>query len=87
MIKSGGMNDQIRTDMVGRLNTRLQELRHRSEAAAIPAAESFREFVDLAVAENAISTEQAHRIVALVERGKLEPSLAIERIKQLKVAA
>jgi hypothetical protein len=87
MIKSGGMNDQIRTDMVGRLNTRLQKLLQRSEAAEIPAAEAFREYVDLAVADKSISAEQARRIVALVEGGKLDAGLAIKRIKHMKAAA
>jgi hypothetical protein len=87
MIKSGGMNDQIRTEMVGRLSTRLKGLLDRSEAAATPVTEAFREYVDLAVADKTISTEQAHRIVALVESGKLERDLAIERIKQLKANA
>ena len=87
MIKSGGMNDQIRAEMVGRLNTRLQKLRHRSKAVAIPPAEAFRGYVDLAVADKSISAEQAHRIVALVESGKLELGLAIERIKQLRAGA
>ena len=73
--------------MVGRLSTRLKGLLDRSEAAATPVTEAFREYVDLAVADKTISTEQAHRIVALVESGKLERDLAIERIKQLKANA
>jgi hypothetical protein len=35
MIKSGRVNGQLRTEMVDRLTTRLQGLRHRLEAAAI----------------------------------------------------
>lgn len=87
LIKSGGMNDQIRTDMVGRLTTRLEGLLNRSEAVVTPAAETFREYIELAVADKTLSAEQAHRVVTLVASGKLDPALAIERIKKLKANA
>lgn len=86
MLKSGERNDQIRTEMIERLTVRLRDLMQQPEAE-VPSAAAFREYVDLALADNTISTEQAHRIVALVESGKLDPCVAIERMKQLKVDA
>ena len=86
MIKSGGLNDQIRTEVVARLTARLQKLRHQPKAVATP-ANTFQDHVGLALADNTISTEQAQRIVALVEGGKLDPALAIERLEQMKAHA
>ncbi len=86
MLKSGEKNDQIRREMVERLTVRLKKLMQQPEAEVLSAA-AFREYVDLALAHNTISAEQARRIVALVEGGKLDPGVAIERMKQLKIDA
>lgn len=85
MLKSGGKNDQLRSEIVGRLSARLKALRHseRSEAST----NTLRGHIELALADNTISAEQARRIIALVETGKMDPAVAIERVKQLKAGA
>jgi hypothetical protein len=85
MLRSGGKNDQLRTEIVGRLSARLKALRHL-EGAEAPTA-TLREHVEHALVDNTLSSEQAHRIIALVESGKMDPGVAIERMKQMKADA
>ncbi len=82
LIFSGGKQDQIRKDLIGRL--RRKTAGRQVFAAAILDSKhlsSVISVIDAALEQELIDQVMAYRIVSLVARGKLDPDLAIERIR------
>lgn len=82
LIFSGGKQDQIRKDLIGRL--RQKTAGRQVFAAAVldsKGLSSVISVVDAALEQGLIDQGMAYRIVSLVAKGKLDPDLAIERLR------
>ena len=84
MIRSGSEQDQVRKEVVQRLNKRLSS--SRWEKLTPDSKAELKRLLALTVAAEAISGESASRMVALIESGALNPDLALARIKSIALA-
>lgn len=78
-ILSGGKQDQIRKDLIRRL--RQKTAGRQLDAAAILDPKAMSSVIDEALEQGVIDQVMADRIVSLVAKGKLDPDLAIKRVK------
>lgn len=79
IIRSGGMQDQIRKDLIGRL--RKKTAARHVDAAAILDPKALSSAIDAALKQAVINQAVADEIVFLVAKGKLDPDLAIKRVE------
>ncbi len=81
LVRSGGRQDRLRQEISNRLSKRLSEL--RSKGIQQSALEQLQHSITQAIESGHLSNEQAERIIGLVENGKLNPELALSRVKSL----
>ena len=84
IIRSGGTQDQIRKDLIGRL--RRKTAARDVYAPAILDPKALSSAVDAALVQGVIEQAMADRIVSLVAKGKLDPDLAIKRVEAAMVS-
>jgi hypothetical protein len=85
LIRSGAKQDQVRKDLIERLNKRLQSI--RSDSTNKDALTELNQLLTVAIASELIQEDQASRMVALIEKGLLDPHIALTRIRALAVSA
>jgi hypothetical protein len=85
MARSGAQQDTVRREMIERLTHRLSLLQSQS-TDQLPIDE-LKQLVVLTLASNLISDEQGRRLIDLVEKGTMNPSIAINRLKSLALDA
>lgn len=78
IIRSGGTQDQIRNDIIGRL--RQKAAASHVDAPAILDPKALSSAIDAALEQGLIEQAMADRIVSLVAKGKLDPDLAVKRL-------
>ncbi|NOU15574.1 MAG: hypothetical protein HOO92_16700 [Methylococcaceae bacterium] len=81
LVRSGGRQDRLRQEISNRLSKRLSEL--RSKGIQQSALEQLQHSITQAIESGHLSNEQAERMIGLVENGKLNPELALSRVKSL----
>lgn len=85
MARSGAQQDIVRKEMIERLTHRLSLLQAQS-TDQLPIDE-LKQLVVLTLASNLISDEQGRRMIDLVEKGAMNPLIAINRLKSLALDA
>lgn len=85
MVRSGSAQDQIRKEVIQRLNQRLAVL--KAEKVSPDCKAELSKLIALTLASGSISEEAASRLVTLVEAGTLKPQLALERIRSIALAS
>ena len=85
LVRSGGQQDQVRVAMKQRLSRRLSKA--RSAVTSEGAPERFARELQLAHDRGLVDASQADRMRGLVERGVLEPAIALERLELLARSA
>ncbi len=81
MIKSGGRNDRVREELIGKLTKRLDEIKVRNTEPRAMA--DLQHAMAEAIRRGCLTEDDATRIVNLVELGKLKIDLALSRISGL----
>jgi len=81
MIRSGGKQDQIRQDLASRLKVRLRAC-HIGEALQSDMS-LMQSALSKAIKQDLIKAEQAERLVGLVEAGKLDVHVALDRLNAI----
>ena len=84
LIRSGSKQDQIRCEIVGRLNKRLSSM--ENDKISGEHLEELKRILPLAIKHQLISESQADRMIQLINDGKLDPELALTRIKSMKIS-
>lgn len=85
LIRSGGQQDEVRKQIIFRLNKRLQDLQAGSEQRR--SLVELNQLMSVAVASEMISEAQANKTIELVEKKLLDPVLATTRIKSMLLSA
>ena len=81
LVRSGSKHDQIRAQLVKRLETRLATMnKHEAIESTLIA---LNQLLPNAIERGLISEQQAERMVALIENGSLKAEIALQRIKSL----
>lgn len=83
LIRSGGEQDHVRKNIVERLNRRLDVLRDRPDCCTV--MEELQLLLPIAVGSSLVTESQADRMLELIGDNKLNPELALNRIKALQV--
>ncbi len=81
IVRSGGMQDQIRKDLMERLRERIVA-RHVDDPAVLD-PKALSSIINDAVKQGSIDQVMADRIVSVVTNGKLDPALAIQRVEAI----
>ena len=84
LVRSGSKQDQIRNDIVERLNKRLSSM--EGENINSEHLEELISILPVAIEHQLVSESQADRMIQLINDGKLDPELALNRIKSMKVS-
>ena len=85
MVRSGTRQDHVRGEIIESLNERLLAIEtERSEEGVMI---EFNQVLSVCIAANLIEREQADRMVTLIEQKKLDPEIALRRVKDKAVAA
>jgi hypothetical protein len=79
-VRSGGRNDRIREEVITRLTIRLNQLQ-KNRQDIVRTLARLKINIGNAVRDGHISSEQACRLVTLVEDRKLDPQVALARIQ------
>lgn len=85
IIHSGGMQDQIRKDLMERLREKIIARHVDGPVVLDPKALSF--IINDAVKQGSIDQVMADRIVSVVTNGKLDPALAIQRVEAIMASS
>lgn len=81
MVRSGGRNDRLRREIAERLSKRLKSLRSGNDRPE-PIGD-LRQALDEAIQAGQLSSDQATRMVVLVDSGKLDIDIALSRVRGL----
>ncbi|MCE2660397.1 MAG: hypothetical protein LW854_19485 [Rubrivivax sp.] len=81
LIRSGAEQDRARLEIMGRLSERLGAL----QTTAAEPVDELAQLVSVCMVSQLISDEQGQQLVGLVERGALDASLAVMRLRALAV--
>jgi hypothetical protein len=81
LVRSGGRQDRLRQEISNRLSKRLSAL--RSKGIQQSALEQLQHSITYALKSGHLSSDQAQRMLGLVENGKLDPELALSRVRTL----
>ena len=81
LVRSGSKQDQVREQLVKRLETRLAAM-NKDEAIESPLI-ALNQLLPIVIEKGLISEEQAERMVGLIESGSLQAEIALQRIKSL----
>jgi hypothetical protein len=81
LVRSGSKQDQVREQLVKRLETRLATM-NKHEAIESPLI-ALNQLLPNAIERGLISEQQAERMVCLIDSGSLKPEIALQRIKSL----
>jgi len=84
LVRSGSKQDQIRREIVKRLNKRLSSMEGKNINGEY--LEELKSILPVAIEHNLVSESQADRMIQLINDGKLEPELALNRIKSMKIS-
>lgn len=84
LIRSGSKQDQIRCEIVERLNKRLSSM--EGDKINGEHLEELKSILPVAIEHELISESQADRMISLINAGKLDPELALNRIKSMKIS-
>ena len=82
LIRSAGRNDRVREEIVARLSKRLGSLKSVT-SSQFSLLKTLKVAVEQAVREGNLTSEQAIRIVTLVEANKLDSQVALTRVQAL----
>jgi hypothetical protein len=85
IIRSGGMQDQIRKDLMERLRERI--IARHVDAPAVLDPKALSSIINDAVKQGSIDQVMADRIVSVVTNGKLDPALAIQRVEAIMASS
>jgi hypothetical protein len=81
LVRSGSKQDQVREQLVKRLETRLATM-NKQEAIESPLI-ALNQLLPTVIEKGLISEQQAERMVCLIESGSLKAEIALQRIKSL----
>lgn len=82
LVRSGSAQDQVREDLIKRFKERLNRL-EADNVNKSPLSE-LRDILPSIVEQQLISEEQAERMIALIENGKLDAKVALNRLTSIK---
>lgn len=85
MMRSGSNEDRNRREIIERLSKRLDVLKESSEEKS--SLVELGQLIAVNFSCNLITEDQGRRMLNLVEKGQLNPKLAIERLKTMALAA
>ncbi len=80
LIRSGGRNDKIREEIVDRLSKRLDQINNTGPS---PSIVELRCNLTEAIQRKKITAEQADRLIDLIDNGKLDINIALERVRNM----
>lgn len=85
MVRSGAAQDRTRKELVERLSKRLEAMQEQSAERA--SLIELTQLVAVAITAGLITESQGQRMVDLVEKGALNSTLAVERLKAMALSA
>lgn len=84
LVRSGSKHDQIRSEIVERLNQRLSNM--PNSKIKNEHLEQLKRILPVAIEHQLISESQADRMINLINTDRLDPELALKRIKSMKIS-
>ncbi len=81
LVRSGGRQDRLRQEISNRLSKRLSA--QKSKSTQQSTLEELQHSITYALKSGHLSSDQAQRMLGLVENGKLDPELALSRVRTL----
>jgi len=81
LVRSGGSQDRLRQEIIERLLKRLATLRTKASLQAT--TKQLQHSIAQALENGHLSNDKAERMRSLVEKGKLDPELALTRVRSL----
>ena len=85
MVRSGSQQDQVRKEIIERLNKRLQTIQSKSKDHDI--LTELNQILSLAIMSGLIKDDQGERMIELIAQGSLKAEVALTRIKALAISA
>jgi hypothetical protein len=85
IIRSGSKQDQLRKEMVERLNERLRAIQSKNEGDGILV--ELNQVLTVTVVAGVISEERADKMLMFIEKGTMAPEVALERVKAIALSA
>ncbi|ATX81717.1 hypothetical protein Ga0123462_0848 [Mariprofundus ferrinatatus] len=83
LIQSGSEQDQVRKEIINRLTKRLEEQKRNNAQQGV--LDELQAVLPIAIGNGLLKQDQADRMVNLIEQGKLDPEMALNRIKTMRV--
>jgi len=81
MVRSGSEQDQVRKEIVGRLNQRLDLM--QSKQGAKSSLDDLNQLLPIAIMNGLIDESQAEKMLNLIDKGVLNVSMAVQRIEAM----
>jgi hypothetical protein len=85
MARSGAQQDIARMELIKRLTDRLSSI--QAQGTEQTSISELKQLVALTLASKLISDDQGRRMIELVEKGAMNPAIAISRLKSLALEA
>ncbi len=79
MVRSGSEQDQVRKEIVGRLNQRLDLM--QSKQGSKSSLDDLNQLLPIAIMNGLIDESQAEKMLNLIDKGSLNVSMAVQRIE------
>jgi len=85
LIRSGSEQDHIRKEIVERLNNRIQNIKTVEKNHNLFV--ELNQILSIAIMSQLITEKQGEQMIALIEKGVLNPEIALKRIKDMAISA
>lgn len=85
LVRSGSEQDHIRKEIIERLNNRIQSIKVEEKNQNLFI--EFNQILSVAIMSGLINEEQGKKMVLLIEKGLLDPELALKRIKDMALSS
>lgn len=85
LVRSGSEQDHIRKEIIERLNNRIQNIKTEEKNQNLFI--ELNQVLSVAIMTGLVNEEQGKKMVVLIEKGLLDPDIALKRIKDMALSA
>jgi len=85
LVRSGSKQDHIRKEVIERLNDRIQNIKFEEKSHEIFV--ELNQILSIAIMSQLVTEKQGEQMISLIEKGALDPEVALKRIKDMAVSA
>jgi hypothetical protein len=84
LVRSGSEQDHVRKEIIERLNNRIQNIKIEEKNQNIFI--ELNQVLSVAIMSGLINEEQGKKMILLIEKGLLDPEIALKRIKDMAIS-